>query len=273
MAVKGVGRTAFGVGLMRALEQHVERPLFDDPLAEPMLSGWVGVVARHRVLRAAFVALMGRSGPGFYGCVVCRTRVIDDECRSAVADGIRNVVIVGAGMDTRPYRMAELRRVRVWELDLPEVQAAKKAALVRVLGGLPAHVRFVPIDLVRQRIGDLLPGSSAPTLVICEAVSLYLPTGAVGQLFAYAGGLPGGSRLIVTYLPRVIADDPRYARWQRRLKWRTAFEPAELAERLAGHGLTVNRDLGAADHQRELLQPAGRELDVFEGERIAVSRR
>lgn len=273
MAVKGVARTAFGVGLMRALEQHVERPLFADPLAEPMLTGWVATIARHRALRSAFVSLMNRSGPGFYGCVVCRTRVIDDECRRAVADGIERVVIVGAGMDTRPYRMPELHRVRVWELDLPEVQAAKQDALTRVLGGLPAHVGFAPIDLVAQRIGDVLPGSSAPALVICEAVSLYLPAEAVQQLFAYAGSLPAGSRLILTYLPRVIAEDPRYARWRRRLKWRTAFDPAELAERLAGHGLTVVSDLGAADYQLLMLGPAGRDLDVFEGERIAVSRR
>jgi methyltransferase (TIGR00027 family) len=273
MAIRGVGRTALGVGLMRALEQHDPRRLFDDPLAEKMTGGWIGAVARHRLLRNAFMFLMSRSGPGFYGCVVCRTRVIDDECRRAVADGIRQVVIVGAGMDTRPYRLASLQQTKVWEFDLPEVQEGKKAALRKALGGLPSHVGFAPIDLTTRRVGDGPADGSVPTLVICEAVSLYLPGRAVGELFAYAGSLPAGSRLVLTYLSRVIADDPRYARWRRRLRWQTAFYPSEVAALLQAAGLTVLRDLGAADHQRDLLRPIGRELDVFEGERITVSRR
>jgi methyltransferase (TIGR00027 family) len=273
MAIRGVGRTALGVGLMRALEQHERGRLFDDPLSERMLTGWVAVLARHAALRKAFMVAMERSGPGFYGCVVCRTRVIDDECRRAVADGIRQVVIVGAGMDTRPYRLAVLNEVKVWEFDLPEVQTVKQDALRRVLGDLPPNVGFAPIDLTTQRVGDGPADSSVPTLVICEAVSLYLPGPAVAGLFAYAGELPPGSRFVLTYLSRAVAEDPRFARWQRRLKWRTAFSPAEVAVRLEAHGLTVLADLGAADHQRDLLRPRGRELDVFAGERITVSRR
>jgi methyltransferase (TIGR00027 family) len=258
---------------MRALEQHQPRPLFDDPLAARFLTGWVGLLDRYRPARRAFMYLMDRSGPGFYGCVVCRTRVIDDECRRAVADGIRQVVIVGAGMDTRPYRLPELRQVRVWEFDLPEVQEHKKAALRRTLGELPGHVGFAPIDLRAQRVGDGPADGSVPTLVVCEAVSLYLPVPAVDGLLAYAGGLPPGSRLVLTYLPREVADDRRYVAWKRRLHWRTAFDPAELAGRLRSCGLTVLRDLGPADHRRDLLRPLGRDLDVFEGERITISRR
>jgi O-methyltransferase involved in polyketide biosynthesis len=95
----------------------------------------------------------------------------------------------------------------------------------------------------------------------------------VGELFAYAGSLPRGSRFVLTYLSRAVAEDPRHARWQRRLKWQTAFSPSEVGALLEAHGLTVLADLGAVDHQRDLLRPMGRELDVFDGERITVSRR
>ena len=224
-------------------------------------------IVAHRALRWAFLRLLERSGPGFYGAVVCRTRAIDDECRRALAAGVARVVILGAGLDTRAYRLPAMRAARVWELDLPAVQEAKKAAL----GELPEHVTYAPVDLVRQRVGDVLADSGAATLVLFEAVSMYLPGDAVDRVLAYAGGLVPGSRVVLTYMPRGFLDDPRYARWARRLGWRTAFDPAELAVRLAGHGLRVLADLGAEEHQERLLRPLGRRLAVFGGERIVVA--
>ncbi|XVV15346.1 class I SAM-dependent methyltransferase [Actinoplanes sp. CA-131856] len=269
MAASRVERTASGAGMMRALEAHARPPLFDDPLAGRFLSGWPAVVARHRVLRNAFLRLLEHFGPGFYGAVVCRTRVIDDACREALASGIEQVVILGAGMDTRPYRMAGM--TQVWELDLPAVQEAKKAVVRRRLGGLPSHVRYAPIDLAGRRPGgvaDFDPGR--PVLLLCEAVTMYLPPPAVEPLLAYAGSLPPGSRFVMTYMPRAVAEDPRNAAWARRLRWRSAFAPDELARHLAGHGLRVVADLGAEEYQERLLRPVGRSLTVFGGERVAV---
>ena len=205
--------------------------------------------------------------------MVCRTRAIDDAVRDAVAAGVEQVVILGAGMDTRPYRLAELRTLPVWEVDLPTTQAAKKAAVVRVLGGLPAHVRYVPADLTEEYASDALTGTGTDpgrrTLVLCEAVSMYMP--AAGEILRYAGSLAPGSRFVFTYLPRAVAEDPRYAAWRRRLRWATAFEPGELARRLGQCGLRVSDDLGAEEHQERLLRPAGRRLAVFPGERIVVA--
>jgi O-methyltransferase involved in polyketide biosynthesis len=153
----------------------------------------------------------------------------------------------------------------------------KKAALARVLPMPPANVGYAPVDLAEQRVGDVLAGIGADlgarTLVICEAVSLYLPGGAVEQILAYAASLPPGSRFVLTYLPRAVAEDPRYARWARRLHWQTAFDPPELARRLAGHGLSVLADLGAEDYQEQLVRPLGRTLDVFAGERTVVAEK
>ncbi|MDP9794922.1 methyltransferase (TIGR00027 family) [Catenuloplanes nepalensis] len=275
MAVGDEQRTASGAGLMRALEQRAERPLFDDPLAGRLLGGWQAVMVGNRVLRWAFLRFMERIGPGFYGAVVCRTRVIDDACRDALAGGIRQVVIVGAGMDTRAYRMPEMSRARVWELDLTVVQAGKRAALARVLPEPPGHVRYAPFDLATQPVGEVLATAGgdlgAPTLVLCEAVLMYLPAGAFDGLLAYAGSLAPGSRLVLTYLPRGVHDDPRHAGWARRLSWQAAFDAPEMAARLAGCGLRVRADLGAEEHRELLLRPLGRSLDVFAGERVVIA--
>lgn len=277
MAARAVERTAVGAGMMRALERHARQPLFDDPLAERLLTGWPAVVVANRALRSAFLRLMDRAGPGFYGSVVCRTRVIDDACRRALADGITQVVILGAGMDTRPYRMPEMHAVRVWELDLPRVQEAKKAALARALPRPAAHVGYAPVDLAGQRVAEVLAAAGARadarTLVICEAVSMYLPGVAAEEVLAYAAGLPQGSRFILTYVPRAVAEDPRHAGWARRLHWQTVFDPAELARRLARDGLRLLADLGTEEYQERLLRPLGRALEVFAGERVAVAER
>lgn len=277
MATIEVERTAVGAGMMRALESHAPRPLFDDRLSARFLTGWVAVVVRRRALRWLFLRLLERAGPGFYGAVVCRTRAIDDACREALATGAEQVVVLGAGMDTRPYRLAELRTLRVWEVDLPGGQRAKKAAVVRVLGALPAHVRYAPADLAKQWAGDVLAAAGADpgarTLVLCEAVSLYMPEDAVEEILRYAGTLAPGSRFVLTYLPRAVADDPRYAAWGRRLRWVTSYEPADLARRLGGYGLRVLADLGAEDHQEQVLRPAGRRLAVFPGERIVIAEK
>ncbi|WP_305784094.1 SAM-dependent methyltransferase [Symbioplanes lichenis] len=251
--------TATGAGLMRALERYASPPLVDDPLAERFLTGWPAVVARHRLLREGFLRTLERAGPGFYGAVVCRTRAIDDACREALDTGLAHVVILGAGMDTRAYRMFSCD---VWELDLPRVQEIKKAAVVRALGALPGHVRYAPIDLARQPVPAL---TEAPVLVLCEAVSMYLPS--LEHVLAYAGSLPPGSRFIFTYLPRGVFEDPRQSGWRRRLHWQTAFEPSALS----GLGFTILADLGGSDYESLYLRPAGRSLDVFPGERVVIA--
>ena len=170
MASKQVENTAFGVGTLRALEGRNPQGvrLFDDPVAERLLTGFPALVVGNRPLRAAFVRLMDLAAPGFFGLVVCRTRVIDDACRDALAEGAAQVVILGAGMDTRPYRMDEMRMARIWELDLPAVQAAKKSAITRALRHLPTDVHYVPADLATQRVADVLADNGFdPTSAPC----------------------------------------------------------------------------------------------------------
>ncbi len=83
---------------------------------------------------------------GIYGAWICRTRFIDDTVQSALSHGIGQVMILGTGFDTRPYRLAAIARVKVFEADLPSVQEDKKKKLQKHFGCLPEHVTFFPID-------------------------------------------------------------------------------------------------------------------------------
>jgi methyltransferase (TIGR00027 family) len=260
-------KTAFSVAVLRALEGRMppSQRLFEDPVAERLLTGFPAFLVHNGPARHLFVRLMERGAPGFFADVVCRTRAIDDACRQAAAP---QVAILGAGMDTRPYRLAEMRAAQVWEIDLPTVQEYK----IRMLGDLPSHVHYVPANLAHQHLGDVLAASgfdaSLRSLIVFEAVSQYLPETAVKSIFAYAAELPPGSRIVFTYLPPgVLTREPRRAR---RLHWQTFLDPSQLADLLAAHGLTLLQDIGA-DEFRAMLPP-GRHLRVQEVDRVAVAQ-
>ncbi|GIF03980.1 S-adenosyl-L-methionine-dependent methyltransferase [Actinoplanes siamensis] len=273
MASKRVENTALGVGTIRAMESHEppEQRLFDDQVAEGFLTGVTASLVRHGSLRRVFRRLVEAAAPGIYGSVVCRTHLIDDACTR-----FPQVVIVGAGMDTRPYRLRAMSApTPVWEIDLPAVQTAKMSAVHRTLGTLPANVRYVPADLAESSLSELLPDAgfdaSTAALLICEAVLQYLPAQAADSLFAFAGGLPAGSRLIFTYLPEEVLRAPRHARRVRHFHWQTGFDPARLPDLLTAHGLTLTADLGRAEFESHCLAPRSRRLPVAELERIAIA--
>jgi methyltransferase (TIGR00027 family) len=122
------------IAVLRGLEQ--DRPaserLVDDPISLrllPVASRWLLRLLRSAGLADAILACRERELPGVIGSLLCRTRYMDDVLREAAWDGVDQVVILGAGFDTRPYRMAELEGVPVFEVDHPAVQEAKRQAL------------------------------------------------------------------------------------------------------------------------------------------------
>jgi methyltransferase (TIGR00027 family) len=250
--------------------------LVDDPLAAGMLTGGRAVLGRTAVGRRAFALLLDRSAPGVFGGIICRTRVFDDACSEALAAGVEQVVILGAGMDTRPYRLPGMRAARIWELDLPETQAVKRAAITRACGRLPENVRYAPADLTAEPLADLLGRlgvrTSLPTLLLAEGVLPYLPRATTEETFAYAGGLAPGSRLVFSYLQQDVLNSDRYAERAKQFSWQTGLPPEQLAALLAAHHLELVRDLAAEDYQTLYLRPRGRTLEVFDLERTAVAQ-
>jgi Leucine carboxyl methyltransferase len=102
--------------------------------------------------------------------------------------GVEQVLILGAGFDSRAYRLAQLRDVAVFEADHPATQAAKRRMLRRGLGQIPASVGFVPVEFgaddpaAKLAEGGFGPGK--PTLVLWEGVTNYLDPVSVDSTFA-----------------------------------------------------------------------------------------
>ena len=183
-----------------------------DPFAEQFLSGSYRLVASNGITMKIGMWYAERISPGARGWTVARHRFIDECLKQCVADRLDQLVILGAGYDARAYRMEELRHnVRVFEVDHPDTQQAKKANLRKILGSLPDHVVYVPVDFERDRLDLRLFESgydrNRRSLFIWEAVTMYLAPEAVDETLAFVANNSGsGSSIVMDYIFKSVVD-------------------------------------------------------------------
>jgi methyltransferase (TIGR00027 family) len=145
---------------------------------------------------------------GFAWLMLVRTRFIDQLMERAVRGGASQVVILGAGFDTRAHRFSELLKdTPVIEVDYGATQEYKRRRVEAAFGGAPANVAYAPIDFARDSLGGALrragfqPGRK--TYYICEGVSMYVPEeGMIETLRVIAAESGPGSALLLEYLNR-----------------------------------------------------------------------
>ena len=290
--MKIVGESFAGVGTSatRVIELYVaeDKRLFDDPFALKLLPfGWRVFfrLAFLPGLRGAVLAMRERRMPGSLGSILCRTRYMDDVVKGALEKGIDQLVILGAGFDSRPYRIAGLERVRVFEVDLPGTEELKKRRLEQVLGAVPENVTLIGLDFDRQSLEDSLSAAGFQkgqrTLFIWESVTQYITAEAVDSTLRTVAAVSGaGSAIAFTYVRRGIIDGTDRPEWMGSFLSFAArvgspmifgLDQAEVPQYLSDRGLRLIEDVGAADYQARYLEPVGRELNVFDGERIAYA--
>jgi methyltransferase (TIGR00027 family) len=145
---------------------------------------------------------------GFAWLMLVRTRFIDELMERAVRNGAAQLVILGAGFDTRAHRFTELLKdVAIIEVDYGATQEYKKQRVEAVLGGAPANVAYAPIDFARESLGEVLRRAGfepqRKTYFICEGVSMYVPEeGMKATLRAIAEQSAPGSTVLLEYLNR-----------------------------------------------------------------------
>jgi methyltransferase (TIGR00027 family) len=275
---QAVSRTAALVALYRAIEssRSATTRLFEDPFAPAFLGRrfrWALRLSRLPVVGAAvpWSVIDGHwSGPR--GTVAVRTRYIDDVLGRALGAGVDQVVILGAGFDSRAYRIPGIEQTRVFEVDHPATQAKKKDVVTRRFGTLPSHVTLVPIDFSMSTLDMVMRDSGyrneARTFFICEGVTHYLSAPAVDAMFRYvARSAAAGSQMVFTYIHRGILDqsatfpgaDKTLATVRRAGEPYTfGFEPIELPRYLAARKLILIEDVGARTYRERYLTPLGR---------------
>ena len=238
MQPSGVWATAVGVARVRALETERENALFHDPLAQafaaagglwpssPPLPG--DEAARRRRLAVAF-------------SIVIRTKFLDDLLQEASASGVRQVVLLGAGMDSRAFRINWPEGTRLFEVDTAAPLDFKDSVLRQERAVARCERITVPVDLREDWPGALAAAGhdpAEPTAWIAEGLLIYLPEDAVELLLARisaqsaAGsrmGLTLGSRGVIERFAADAAPGSAASMWVSEM-------PDDPVGWLAGHG-------------------------------------
>lgn len=202
MREKRASKTAEGVAIIRALdaENPEGKRICHDDLARYMVDGYA-LISSKLFINSGFYALMSL-GTVEYVCV--REEYGDEFLRKRLRDGSTQVVLLGAGFDTRPYRIPETRNAQVFEVDHPATQSAKLKRLRKHFEQLPSNVQFVPINFDRESLEDRLVKSGydekQKTVFIWQGVTMYLTSEAVNSTLEFIRKNSGtGSSVIFDY--------------------------------------------------------------------------
>ena len=235
-------RSALSVASLRAVHALLDEPLIlSDPIALPLLGA-----PTEAALRADPFALNDPLSRGLRAALVARSRFVEDELASCVAAGVRQYLVVGAGLDTfayrHPYRDEGLR---VFEVDHPGTQRWKQRLLAEAGIAVPASLTFVPADFERDDLASALRQAGfradQAACVGWMGVTMYLTADAVAATLRTVAGFAAGSRLCFDYrvpvamlnpVDRVIGEvmEQRVAALGE--PWLSAFDPAELQRQL-----------------------------------------
>ena len=271
-----VGATAVMVAAARAAETARDDALINDPYAKILVAD-AGTGAWEYMLDDDFIAKVAEADAelaplfehmGNYQAV--RTHFFDDFFARAVEAGIRQVVILAAGLDSRAFRLPWPAGTTVYEIDQPKVLEYKSATLAAHRVQPSADRREVPIDLRQDwpaALRDAGFDPAAPTAWLAEGLLMYLPADAQDRLFAQVTELSAPGSRVAAESMGMHAEDRRERMRERFAALTAQFgidEPmdiaeltyedpdrAEVADWLAAHGWRAQR-VESKDEMRRL---------------------
>lgn len=279
-------RTALATALMRSIHSRsAPTPLLDDPWGERLVPDTVRAAFRERALARRDPASSASAEAALddamranaaYADVILRSRYTEDALKDAVARGITQYVLIGAGFDSFVCRIPECAQgLDIYEVDHPATQPLKRKRLAACGVAPSASVHFVEADLSAESLGAALARSpfnaAQPTFFSWLGVTVYLTReanlAALRDIASCAAGTTPGSELVFTYIDEA-ALHPGSAGTEAFQKLRSdvasvgeeflsGFDPKALPALLRGTGLDLLEDL---DGQAALARydPAGR---------------
>lgn len=287
----GAAGTGPGPTFIVAVEQQFpkEKRIIEDALAVqilPRVHQWFVALTNIPVFRDWIVRATENSLSGGWSAFTARKRYIDDRLVEAAADNAVDAVVnLGAGYDTRLYRLPALQQLPAWEVDQPVNINGKRKGIESVLGNVPAHVVLVPINFIEQDIADVLQqhgyASDYKTFFIWEAVSQYLTEPAVRNTFEFFAAAPPGSRLAFTYVLKDFIEGKAFygqeKAYQRMVVkdqiWHFGFDPNHIEAFLHEYGWQLIEDISYAELADRYARSTGRQLASLDIERMVFTEK
>jgi methyltransferase (TIGR00027 family) len=189
-------------------------------------------------------------------CTAARSRIAEDALSEAVERGTRQIVILGAGLDTFALRNPNgAQQILIYEVDHPATQAWKRQRLAEAQLVLPPWLTLVPVDFERDDLGEMLAGAgfqqNSPAFFTWLGVVPYLTQEAIGSTLDYMASIPS-SEVVFDYMesPHALSDEIREFVKERskqleKIDERMAsrFEPDGIAAILRSHGFCEIEDI------------------------------
>jgi methyltransferase (TIGR00027 family) len=246
-------RTALAAAAHRAAHQILEGGrIFSDPLAVRILGRDAESIAREAEAEPS------RRGMRLF--IAVRTRFAEDALETAVEGGVRQLVVLGAGLDTYAYRSPFCDRLRIFEVDHPATQAWKQQRLEDAAIPLPRALIFASVDFERQTLeeGILAAGFDRhlPAFFTWLGVVPYLTATAMWDTLEFVASLPGGTQVVFDYAnpPESLAPEMRLEHDRRAARvaglgepWKNYWQSRDLHVGLSSRGFTEIEDLGPAE--------------------------
>jgi methyltransferase (TIGR00027 family) len=242
-------RTALATATLRAAHQLLDGGtlVLDDPIAIRLL----GLDAAEKI-RAAKARFEAPVSVALRSHVVLRSRYTEDRLQAAVARGINQYILIGAGLDTFALRQpAWAKDLAIIEVDHPATQSAKQARIQSAGIARPKNLRFVAVDFEQETLHDALRKNNVdtalPTFFSWLGVTMYLTEPAIDATLNALAGFPIGSEVVLTFSEPPTNKDPIAATVSATLSQHVAelgepfvsyFTPAEMEAKLRHAGFT-----------------------------------
>lgn len=249
-------RSAYWVASLRAVHQLLDDPLvLPDAIALPLLGA-----SADAALRDDPFVLNDPLSRGLRAALVARSRFVEDALANSVEDGVRQYVLLGAGLDTFAYRNPHAdRQLRVFEVDHAGTQRWKQQLLASAGIAAPSSLAFVPVDFERDDLDAALARAGfradEPACVSWMGVTTYLTADAVWRMLRTLARFSAGSCVCFDYRVPATMLDPLEQVIDQVIgqkaaaagePWLSTFEPAELQRQLLDTGfdsaLTITPD-------------------------------
>lgn len=286
---KGASKTGIGPTVVIAIEQFFskEKRIVNDDIAIKILPFNLKLftyLMKIKFVRNWMINKSENFAPGIWGGMLCRKKYIDENLES-VSGSIESIVNLGAGFDTRAFRLESIKHINVWEIDQANNIKTKQKILSKIFGEIPSNLKLVSIDFDKEQIETTLASNNyslnSKTFFILEGVTQYLTEEAIQSTFNFLSKAKSGSKLVFTYIIKEFLDGKNLYGWERGYNiyvlknklWLFGIHPHECPEYLNKFGWKLIEDLSASDLKRKYIDKTGRNLSSIPIERIILAEK